>query len=95
MASEDPFPLDVVEGLVPALLRVYSLVHGLSYETGKPLDRIPSPQELVDAVCYRTSLTDHATHSVPSDRRVQAQITDSKRVTIQIAGRRFECTESR
>ncbi|PVG02215.1 hypothetical protein CPB86DRAFT_804892 [Serendipita vermifera] len=49
MASEDPFPLDVVEGLVPALLRVYSLVHGVSYESGKPLDKPPTPQELVDA----------------------------------------------
>jgi hypothetical protein len=50
MASDDPFPTSTVEGLVPALLRVYSLVHGISYMTIKPLETPPTPQEIVEAV---------------------------------------------
>jgi len=50
MASDEPFPISTVEGLVPALLRVYSLVHDISYTTGKPLETPPTPQEIVEAV---------------------------------------------
>jgi hypothetical protein len=50
MASDDPFPTSTVEGLVPALLRVYSLVHDISYTTRKPLETTPTPQEIVEAV---------------------------------------------
>lgn len=50
MASDDPFPTSTVEGLIPALLRVYSLVHDLSYTTRKPLETTPTPQEIVEAV---------------------------------------------
>lgn len=50
MASEDPLPLSAIEGLVPALLRVYSLVHEVSYDTREPLETRSTPQELVEAV---------------------------------------------
>lgn len=50
MASDEPLPLAAIEGLVPALLKVYSLVHEVSYETREPLPTRPSPQELVEAV---------------------------------------------
>ncbi|KIM28810.1 hypothetical protein M408DRAFT_23467 [Serendipita vermifera MAFF 305830] len=49
MASDDPFPISTVEGLVPAVLRVYSLIHDISYTTRKPLETGPTPQEIVEA----------------------------------------------
>jgi hypothetical protein len=50
METDDPLPLSAIEGLVPALLKVYSLVHEVSYETREPLSTRPTPQELVEAV---------------------------------------------
>lgn len=50
MASSEPLPLDAIEGLVPALLKVYALVHEISNAKGVRQESATSPQELVEAV---------------------------------------------
>lgn len=51
MSDMEPLPIAAIEGLVPALLRVYALVHEISATPDFQRRENPTlPQELVDAV---------------------------------------------